>query len=175
MDIPRKSVARKRRIRQAILGLVGVVYSIYLTGTTISVLVLLGVITLAGIVVNNGIVLIDYTNRLRRAGYDRRSAIVQAGQVRLRPILMTMLTTVLGLVPMALGWGQGAELRQPMAISVIGGLAFSTLLTLILIPVVYDLIDRKHFQADAVGVSGERQRTDFGGDLAPAGGEIGDA
>jgi HAE1 family hydrophobic/amphiphilic exporter-1 len=108
--------------------------------------VLLGVIILAGIVVNNAIVLIDYANQLRREGYGKREAIVTAGQVRLRPILMTTLTTALGLLPMALGWGEGAEIRAPMAIAVMGGLLFSTALTLVLIPAVYEVVDRRAYQ-----------------------------
>lgn len=129
-------------------GLVGVVFALAITQTTVSVMVLLGVIILIGIVVNNAIVLIDYANQLRTEGYSKREALKVAGEVRLRPILMTMLTSVLGLVPMALGWGEGAEIRAPMAITVIGGLAFSTMLTLIFIPVIYELLDRKHYAGD---------------------------
>jgi HAE1 family hydrophobic/amphiphilic exporter-1 len=123
------------------LGLVGVVLALFLTGTTFSVMVFLGVIILSGIVVNNAIVLIDYTRQLRDEGYSVHDALIEAGTVRLRPILMTTLTTVLGLVPMAIGWGEGAEIRAPMAITVIGGLLLSTLLTLIFIPVVYHWIE----------------------------------
>jgi HAE1 family hydrophobic/amphiphilic exporter-1 len=129
-------------------GLVGVVFSLLLTNTTVSVMVLLGVIILIGIVVNNAIVLIDYTNQLREEGYSKREALKLAGEVRMRPILMTMLSSVLGLVPMALGWGEGAEIRAPMAIAVIGGMAFSTMLTLIFIPVMYELLDRKRYPGD---------------------------
>ncbi len=126
------------------LALIGVVAALLLTGQTISVVVLIGVILLAGIVVNNAIVLIDYVNQLRQRGMEKYEAIVQAGQVRLRPIFMTTATTVLGLVPMALGWGEGAEIRAPMAITVIGGLTTATLLTLIVIPVMYAVMDRGH-------------------------------
>jgi len=129
-------------------GLVGVVFALALTRTTVSVMVLLGVIILIGIVVNNAIVLIDYTNQLRTEGYSKREALKVAGEVRLRPILMTMLSSVLGLVPMALGWGEGAEIRSPMAVTVIGGLLFSTALTLIFIPVMYELMDRKRYAGD---------------------------
>ena len=125
------------------LAIVGVVLSLFVTRTTISVIVLLGIIVLAGIVVNNAIVLVDYTNQLRRRGLSRREALLEAGQVRLRPILMTTITTVLGLAPMAVGWGEGSEVRAPMAIAVMGGLVFSTALTLLLIPVVYELLDRR--------------------------------
>ena len=125
------------------VALVGVVAALFVTGSTVSVMVLLGVIILVGIVVNNGIVLIDYTNQLRRKGLGRREALVEAGRVRLRPILMTTLTTVLGLLPMSLGWGEGSEVRAPMAVTVMGGLLFATLLTLILVPVLYEGLDRK--------------------------------
>ncbi len=130
------------------LALVGVVFALALTGTEISVVALLGVIILAGVVVNNAIVLIDYANRLRREGRSKREALLEAGQVRLRPIAMTTLTTVLGLAPMAIGWGEGAEIRAPMAIAVMGGLTFSTLLTLVLIPVVYEVVDRRVLDGD---------------------------
>ncbi len=131
------------------LGLIGVILSLWITGTAVNVMVFLGVIVLAGIVVNNAIILIDYTNQLRQGGMSKREALLKAGEVRLRPILMTTLTTVLGLMPMALSWGQGAEVRSPMAITVMGGLSFCTLLTLVLIPVVYEVVDRKVFVADS--------------------------
>ena len=127
------------------LGLIGVIWALLLTESAVSVIVLIGVVMLAGIVVKNAIVLVDYINRLREEGVAREEAIVEAGRVRLRPILMTTLTTILGLVPMALGLGEGAEIRQPMAITVIGGLAVSTLLTLIVIPVVYSVLGGKRF------------------------------
>lgn len=135
-------------------GLVGVVFALALTQTTVSVMVLLGVIILIGIVVNNAIVLIDYVNQLRAEGYPKREALKLAGEVRMRPILMTMLSSVLGLVPMALGWGEGAEIRSPMAITVIGGLAFSTMLTLIFIPIMYEVLDRKRYAGDVTAPSG---------------------
>jgi HAE1 family hydrophobic/amphiphilic exporter-1 len=124
-------------------ALIGVILTLLITGTPISVVVLIGLIMLAGIVVNNAIVLIDYINQLRRGGLPKREAIKQAGQVRLRPILMTTITTVLGLLPMALGFGEGAELRTPMAITVIGGLLVGTFLTLVVIPTVYDVVVRE--------------------------------
>ena len=124
------------------LALVGAVWALWLTGTTVSVVAFIGLIMLAGIVVNNAIVLVDLINQLRREGSERDAAILEAGRARLRPILMTTLTTTLGLLPMALGFGEGAEVRAPMAITVIGGLAVSTLLTLLVIPVVYSLLDR---------------------------------
>ena len=131
------------------LGLVGVILALALTATAVSVVVLLGLIILSGIMVNNAILLVDYANKVRRAGQTSRAALLQAGQVRLRPILMTTLTTVLGLSPMALGWGEGAEIRAPMAIAVMGGLLFSALLTLFFIPVVYELVDRRGVGAGA--------------------------
>ena len=125
------------------LGLVGSVSALLITGETINVVVLIGLIMLAGIVVNNAIVLIDYVNQLRReSGMKKLEAVLRAGELRLRPILMTTSTTVLGLLPMALGLGEGAEIRAPMAITVIGGLILSTMLTLIIIPVVYTVFDR---------------------------------
>ena len=123
------------------LGLIGVVAALWLWNTAVSVVVFIGLIMLAGIVVNNAIVLVDYINHLRRGGLPKREAIVRAGSVRLRPILMTTATTVLGLLPMALGFGEGAEIRTPMALTVIAGLISATVLTLVVIPTVYDLMD----------------------------------
>lgn len=127
------------------LGLVGVVFTLALTGVALSVIVLLGAVVLAGIAVNNGIVLLDYTNRLRAHGMSKRDALLCAGSIRLRPILMTSLTTLLGLLPLVFGWGEGDEVRMPMAVAVIGGLLTSTPFTLFVIPVVYELVDRKRF------------------------------
>lgn len=121
----------------------GSILGLYLVGTELSIIVFIGLIMLAGIVVNNAIVLVDRINQLRSEGSDRYEAIYTAAQQRLRPILMTMLTTVLGLLPLAIGLGEGAEIRAPMAISVIAGLLFSTLLTLLFIPCLYLLVDRK--------------------------------
>jgi hydrophobic/amphiphilic exporter-1 (mainly G- bacteria), HAE1 family len=124
------------------MALVGVVWTLVLLDVPVSVLVILGLILLAGIVVNNAIVLVDYTGQLKARGHSTDEALALAGQVRLRPILMTTLTTVLGLVPMAIGLGDGAELRTPMAITVIAGLGFSTVLTLVVIPTIYAGVDR---------------------------------
>jgi len=123
-------------------ALIGLLMTLYATDTTVSIVVLIGAILLAGIVVNNAIILVDYTNQLRREGASKLEALRQAGEVRLRPILMTTATTVLGLLPMALGLGEGSELRSPMALTVIGGLVTSTALTLLIIPAVYSLLDR---------------------------------
>ncbi|MEE2839368.1 MAG: efflux RND transporter permease subunit [Acidobacteriota bacterium] len=124
-------------------ALIGVAAALYLTQLVLSVVVLIGVVILAGIVVNNSIVLIDFTNQLRKQGKDKFEAIQQACAIRLRPILMTTSTTVLGLIPMAVSLGEGSELRVPLAITVIGGLISSTLLTLGLVPVLYTLITRE--------------------------------
>jgi HAE1 family hydrophobic/amphiphilic exporter-1 len=124
------------------LAIIGVVLSLLVTRTPISVMVIIGVIILCGIVVNNAILLVDYTNQLRKRGMSKIDALVQAGMVRMRPILMTTLTTILGLVPMAISGGEGAELRVPLAITVMGGLSFATALTLFVIPALYATLDR---------------------------------
>jgi HAE1 family hydrophobic/amphiphilic exporter-1 len=125
------------------LAIVGAVLALKLTGSSISVVVFIGLILLVGIVVKNAIILIDKVNQLREQGVPKREAIVQGARSRLRPIVMTTLTALLGFLPLALGHGEGSEIRAPMAITVIGGLAVSTLLTLLVIPIVYDLLDRK--------------------------------
>lgn len=123
------------------LSIIGVLLALFVTGTSVNVVAFLGIIMLGGIVVNNGIVLIDYTNLLMRRGRSAYDAVVEASCARLRPIVMTALTTVLGLLPMALAVGRGSELRSPMAISVMGGLLVSTFLTLAVIPAVF-LLER---------------------------------
>ncbi len=135
------------------LALVGAVLALFITGTTVNIVAFIGVIMLAGIVVNNAIVLVDLINQLRAQGKDRYDAIIEAGVARLRPILMTSLTTALGLLPMAMGFGEGSEVRTPMAITVIGGLVVSTLLTLLVIPVVYSLMDRKRWPVTTAAAS----------------------
>jgi HAE1 family hydrophobic/amphiphilic exporter-1 len=126
------------------LAAIGVVLILVLTHTTFNMQAFLGVIVLVGIVVNNAIVLIDYTNLLRREhGLDLREAVAVAGSRRLRPILMTTMTTVLGLIPMALGIGEGSELQAPLARVIIGGLSTSTLITLVLIPVIYLILEER--------------------------------
>jgi hydrophobic/amphiphilic exporter-1 (mainly G- bacteria), HAE1 family len=122
-------------------ALIGVIIALMLAGTSLNVLSFIGLIMLAGIVVNNAIVLIDYINQLRKKGLGRNEAVIQGGKTRLRPILMTTLTTILAMVPMALGTGEGAEMRAPMAITIIGGLTSSTFLTLIIIPIFYTYLD----------------------------------
>jgi len=140
------------------LAAVGVALGLSVAGIPISVMALIGTIMLAGIVVNNAIVLLDLINHLRARGMERIEAIVEGGRLRLRPILMTTLTTTFGLLPMALGLGEGAELRTPMAVTVISGLLVSTLLTLVVVPVVYSLLDRRAAPrvSDAVIVEGSR-------------------
>ncbi|SFL92374.1 efflux RND transporter permease subunit [Halanaerobium salsuginis] len=123
------------------LAIVGAILSLVLTGLALSVNGMIGMIMLVGIVVNNAIVMIDYINH-NRITMGRKKAILAAAPIRLRPILMTTSTTILALIPLALGIGTGAETQQPMAVVVIGGLLFSTLLTLIIIPVIYDIVDQ---------------------------------
>jgi HAE1 family hydrophobic/amphiphilic exporter-1 len=132
------------------LGAAGVVVALLLSGGSINIVAMIGMVMLAGIVVNNAIVLIDAINRRRHEGMPKSEAILSAGRSRLRPILMTSATTVLAMLPMALGLGEGAELRAPLAITVIGGLAAATGLTLLVIPVIYSLLDRKVYEVDAV-------------------------
>lgn len=124
------------------LGIVGVLWALFLTGTTLSVTSFEGIIVMVGIVVSNGILLVDYTNRLRKKGIELHAAVVQAGRTRLRPILMTTLATVLGLIPLALGLG-GESSQAPLAIAVIGGLTVSTILTLLFVPTLYTIFEEK--------------------------------
>ena len=139
------------------LALVGAILGLWVTGSTISVVVFIGLILLAGIVVNNAIVLIDLINQMRQRGMGKIQAILEGGKSRLRPILMTTLTTTLGLLPLAIGLGDGAELRAPMAITVIAGLVVSTLLTLVVIPIMYAIMDRKVYDTQpAVAETGTK-------------------
>ncbi|HOC10055.1 MULTISPECIES: efflux RND transporter permease subunit [Thermomonas] len=125
------------------LAMVGAVAALLLTRSVISVVVFIGLILLVGLVVKNAIILIDKVNQLREDGVAKREALVEGARSRLRPIMMTTLCAVFGFLPLALAFGDGAEVRSPMAVTVIGGLLVSTLLTLVVIPVVYDLLDRK--------------------------------
>jgi HAE1 family hydrophobic/amphiphilic exporter-1 len=120
---------------------IGVILILFITGTNISVPVFIGIIMLAGIVVNNAIVLVDYINLMRSQGMDVREAILEGGRRRLRPIMMTTLTTVFALVPLSLGIGSGAEMQAPMARTVIGGLTVASLFTLFFIPTLYSLLE----------------------------------
>ncbi len=123
------------------LALSGGFIALFVTGLPLNVIGIIGLIILVGIVVNNAIVLVDYINNRRRRGEDRNLAIMKAGPIRIRPIMMTALTTILGLVPMSLGLGEGAELSQSMGVVVIGGLSLSTVLTLVIVPVMYTIFD----------------------------------
>jgi hydrophobic/amphiphilic exporter-1 (mainly G- bacteria), HAE1 family len=124
------------------LALVGTVVTFFVLGKTINIMAIIGIIMLVGIAVNNSIILVDRINQLMRDGMDRKMAIIQAGQQRIRPIIMTSLTTILALLPLTIGFGESASLRSPMALAVIGGLVTSTLLTLVVIPCVFDVLDR---------------------------------
>ena len=130
------------------LAFTGGFAALYITGNEVSVIAMIGFVMLAGIIVNNGIVLVDYMNQLRMDGMEKREAIIQAGKSRLRPVIMTALTTILGLSTMALGMGMGADMVQPMAIVTIGGLLYGTLLTLYVVPCIYDILNRKEYKRD---------------------------
>jgi len=121
----------------------GVILAHLLTGTTMSVISMVGGVMLVGIVVKNAIVLVDYINLMRERGLKLNEAIVISGKSRLRPVLMTSLTTILGMMPLALSKGSGSEIWSPMGIAVIGGLVFSTIVTLVLVPVVYYMMNRR--------------------------------
>ena len=123
------------------LSFIGAFGALMLTGKTISIFSFIGLILLMGLVKKNAILLVDYTNVLRARGVSRREAILQAGPVRLRPILMTTFAMVFGMLPVAFGMGEGAETRSPMGIAVIGGLLTSLFLTLVVVPAAYDLFD----------------------------------
>lgn len=141
------------------LSMIGALVGLRLCGELISLTAMIGVIMLAGIVVNNAIILIDYINILRARGQPRNQAIINAGSTRLRPILMTTLTTVLGMLPLALGYGTGAELYRPLAVVIVFGLSFSTLLTLVFIPAIYCVLDDI---ADFLGLASFRISNLFG-------------
>jgi HAE1 family hydrophobic/amphiphilic exporter-1 len=139
------------------LAMMGAIFGLKLTGISVSVIAIIGAIMLAGIVVNNGIVLVDRINQLRRK-LPLTEAIQRAGHERFRPILMTTATTVLALLPMALGLGEGAELRAPLAVTVISGLLLATLLTLVVVPVVYSLLTPGEMPAPASEKQESRRR-----------------
>ena len=125
------------------LAFTGGFLALYLTNSEVSVIAVIGFVMLSGIIVNNGIVMVDYTNQLREEGMEKREAILLAGKTRLRPVLMTALTTIFGLLTMAFAGGMGADLSRPMALVTIGGLSYGTLLTLIVIPCIYDIFHRE--------------------------------
>lgn len=125
------------------LAFTGGFLGLFLTGKEVSVISMMGFVMLCGIIVNNGIVLVDFVNQLRAEGMEKTEALIEAGKTRMRPILMTTITTILGLIVMALGLDSGSELMQPIAIVCIGGLTYATLMTLFVVPALYDLLNRK--------------------------------
>ena len=125
------------------LAFTGGLLALYITGNEISMISMLGLLVLSGVVVNNGIVFVDYANQLRESGLNKREALVKTGKTRMRPILMTAITTIFGLLTLALGIGTGAEMIQPLGIVVIGGLTYATILTLYIVPVMYEIFVRE--------------------------------
>ena len=125
------------------LAFTGGLFALYFTGNEISVVAMIGFVMLAGIIVNNGIVMVDFINQLRREGMSKKDAIIESGKTRMRPILMTALTTILSMSTMAVGLGNGSEMMQPMAIVTVGGMVYGTLLTLIVVPCIYDVFNRE--------------------------------
>ena len=123
------------------LAIVGAIAVFFILGKSLNIMAYIGIIMLVGIAVNDSIILVDSINRLKREGLSRKTAIIEAGQRRIRPIIITSLTTILALLPLTFGFGEGAALRAPMALAVIGGLVTSTLLTLVVIPCVYLVTD----------------------------------
>ena len=123
-------------------SLIGAILGLLISGQTMNIMSLIGVIMLMGLVTKNGILLVDYANQLRETGKDISEALIEAGNVRLRPILMTTAAMIFGMMPIALGIGAGAELRQSMGVVLVGGLITSTLLTLVVIPAVYLMVDK---------------------------------
>ena len=130
------------------LAFTGGLFGLFAAGSEFSVIAMIGFVMLSGIIVNNGIVLIDYTNQLIDGGMSKTEALVESGKTRMRPILMTALTTVLGLSTMGAGVGMGADMVQTMAIVTIGGLLYGTLLTLFVIPCIYSLLIRRKNRAE---------------------------
>lgn len=136
------------------LAFTGGLLALVLTGNEISLIAMLGFLVLSGIVVNNGIVFVDYTNQLREKGLNKTEALVMAGKTRMRPILMTAITTIFGLSTLSVGVGTGAEMLQPLAIVSIGGLTYATILTLFVVPVMYHLLNKDNLDEDSVGIKG---------------------
>ena len=130
------------------LAFTGGLLALGITGYDISLISMLGFLVLSGVVVNNGIVFVDYANQLRETGMNKDDALILAGKTRLRPILMTALTTIIGLSTLAFGMGVGAEILQPLAIVTIGGLTYATVLTLLVVPVMYSILHRDSKKGD---------------------------
>jgi len=128
------------------LAFTGGLLGLLVTRQILSVTSMLGFLILAGIVVNNGIVFVDYVNQLRLDGVDKRTALLETGRARIRPILMTAMTTILAMSTMALGVGMGSELSQGLSIVTIGGLLYATLLTLFIVPILYDIFHRREMK-----------------------------
>jgi len=144
------------------LAMIGVALGLILTGTKLSVMALVGVVMLVGIVVNNGIVLVDKINQLRHEGMELEAAIHEAGRVRMRPVLMTAMTTILGMFPLALGLGESGEIWAPMGRSVMGGMIVSTVLTLIIVPIIYYYMEGIGSRANRFRKEREQRRLDKG-------------
>lgn len=142
------------------LAFTGGFFALLLCGMDVSIIAMFGFIMLSGVIVNNGIVLVDYINKLREEGWEKREAIIEAGKTRLRPIIMTALTTILGLAFMAAGVGDGAEMMQPMAVVTIGGLIYGTILTLVVIPCVYDLFHPNRMKKGFFGRKRRKENED---------------
>ena len=128
------------------LAFTGGLLALLICGKEISVIAMIGMVMLTGIIVNNGIVLVDYINQLRESGMSKKEAIVEGAKTRIRPILMTSLTTILGLAVMALGNSTGTDMMQPVALVCIGGLTYATLLTLYIVPIIYDLLNGEKYR-----------------------------
>jgi len=132
------------------MAIVGVVVCLLITGTTVNVMSFIGMMILMGVVVNNGIVMVDYINHLRAHGLDKNSAIVQGSATRLRPILMTSLTTIFGLIPLIISRGEGSELFAPLGVTLFGGMISATFLTLLVLPAIYSIVDSVRFKAHRI-------------------------
>ncbi len=142
------------------LAFTGGLLALYIAGMPVSVIAMIGFVMLSGIIVNNGIVFIDYANQLIEVGMEQKEALVEAGVTRLRPIIMTALTTILGLSTMALGLGMGADMVQPMAIVTIGGLIYGTILTLVVVPCIFNLFHKKEKARLREGIEEEENPLD---------------
>jgi HAE1 family hydrophobic/amphiphilic exporter-1 len=142
------------------LSLIGVVLALWVTDDTLNIMSLIGVLMLMGIVAKNAILLIDFAKWKQEAGRDRRTAIIEAGRVRLRPILMTTIALIAGMLPVAIGAGEGADFRAPLGRAIIGGVITSTLLTLLVIPTVYEILDDWRLKVQALFKVPERPRTE---------------